>query len=256
MWGLRKLTLALAIGVSCVAGPAASQAPKEITVFAAASLSNALQDVADTFTRKTGTQAKLSFASSSTLAKQIQSGAGAQLFLSADEAWMNYLEQANLIASDTRRSLLGNGLVLVIPADKTLSVEISNDTAWLKQLQRAASRPAIPSTFPLASTRGRPSENLGAWEAVGPRLARADNVRNALVLVERGEAAAGIVYSTDAAASNVKVATAIPESSHDPISYPVALMKDQDKGEARVFYDFLLTPEARVIFEKYGFTVR
>lgn len=257
MWGLRKLTLALAIGVSCVAGPAASQPPKEITVFAAASLSNALQDVADTFTRKTGTQAKLSFASSSTLAKQIQSGAGAQLFLSADEAWMNYLEQANLIASDTRRSLLGNGLVLVIPADKTLSVEISNDTAWLKQLPEGRIATGDPEHVPVGKYARQALENLGAWEAVGPRLARADNVRNALVLVERGEAAAGIVYSTDAAASkNVKVATAIPESSHDPISYPVALMKDQDKGEARVFYDFLLTPEARVIFEKYGFTVR
>jgi len=257
MWALGKLALALVVSVGCVVGTAASQTSKEITVFAAASLTNALQEIADRFTGKTGTQIKLSFASSSTLAKQIESGAGAQLFLSADEAWMGYLEKAGLIADGTRRSLLGNGLVLAIPAEKTLSVEIGNDAVWLKQVPEGRIATGDPDHVPVGKYAKQALANLGAWHAVEPRLARADNVRNALVLVERGEAVAGIVYSTDAAVSKkVKVAATFPESSHDPISYPVALMKDQDKGDARVFYDFLLTPEAREIFEKYGFKVR
>lgn len=254
---LWKLALALVIGIGSVTSPAISQASKGITVFAAASLTNALQDVADRFTGKTGTQVKLSFASSSTLAKQIESGAGAELFLSADEAWMDYLEKRNLLSADSRRPLLGNSLVLVIPAERTLSVEISSGGSWLKQLPEGRIATGDPAHVPVGKYAKQALTNVGAWDAVEPRLARADNVRNALVLVERGEAVAGIVYSTDAAISkNVRVAGAFPESSHAPISYPVALMKEQDKGEARVFYDFLLTPEARAIFEKYGFTVR
>lgn len=254
---LGKLALVLVIASSFVTGPAASQTSKAITVFAAASLTNALQEVADRFTGKTGTQIKLSFASSSTLAKQIESGAGAQLFLSADEAWMDYLETRNLLAADSRRPLLGNGLVLVTPADGTHSVQIGTNASWLEQLPEGRIATGDPAHVPVGKYARQALANAGAWNTVEPRLARADNVRNALVLVERGEAVAGIVYSTDAAVSkNVRVAGTFPEGAHAPISYPVALMKEQDKGEARVFYDFLLTPEARVIFEKYGFTVR
>lgn len=258
MWDMRKLMLALVVSVGCAAAiPAQSQEAQQITVFAAASLTNALEEVATVYAEKNGTRPKLSFASSSILAKQIESGAGAQVYLSADEAWMDYLQTRDLLDADTRKSLLGNGLVLVVPSDKPFTVEITADGSWLKQLPEGRIAVGDPAHVPAGKYAKESLTKLGAWEAAEPRLARADNVRNALVLVERGEAVAGVVYSTDAAISKaVKVAGKFPEDSHKPISYPVALLRDQDKGEARMFYDFLMTPEARAIFVKYGFSVR
>lgn len=258
MRDMRKLLLALLVGVGfSAASPAQGQEPQQITVFAASSLTNAMEDVATAYAGKNGTRPKLSFASSSTLAKQLEAGAGAQVYLSANESWMDYLEERKLLADGTRKSLLGNGLVLIVPSDKPLTVEITADGSWLKQLPEGRIAVGDPAHVPAGKYAKQALTKLGVWDAAEPRFARADNVRNALVLVGRGEAVAGIVYSTDAAITkNVKIAGTFPEDSHPPISYPVALMRDQDKGEARKFYDFLMTPEARAIFVKHGFSVR
>jgi len=237
--------------------PASGQAPREITVFAAASLTNALQEVGEAFAKAGEARVKFSFASSSTLAKQIEAGADAQLFLSADEAWMDYLDTRGLVAAGTRRAILGNRLVLVVPADKPVQVEIKAGSNWLSSLSAGRIATGDPAHVPVGKYAQQALTNLGVWAGVEPRLARADNVRNALVLVERGEAVAGIVYGTDAAVSKqVMVAGMFPESAHDAISYPVALLRPHDQGGARAFYTFLSSPGARAIFTRHGFAIR
>jgi len=254
---LRLLLLGLLIPLLGPAMPASGQSQPEITVFAAASLTNAMQEVADAFTRRNGTNVKLSFASSSTLAKQVEAGAGAQLFMSADQAWMDYLEGRNLLVKGTRRSLLGNRLVVIVPSNKPLRIEISSDRAWLARLPEGRIATGDPAHVPVGMYARQALTALGLWEDVEPRLARADNVRNALVLVERGEAAAGIVYTTDAAISKqVAIAGTFPETSHAPISYPVALLRGGEGDGARALLEFLGSAEARTIFEKHGFSVR
>lgn len=241
--------------------PAKAQKGGDVVVFAAASLSNALQEVCDGFTATSSTGAsgvkvKLSFAASSTLAKQVEAGAGAQLFLSADEAWMNYLAKRDLLEAGSRRAYLGNRLALVVPADRPATVEIAAGKDWLRQLPAGRIATGDPAHVPVGRYAEAALKSLGVWKEVGPRLARADNVRNALVLVERGEAAAGIVYSTDAAVSKkVAVAGLFPESSHEPVTYPIALLKGHGQGNARALYDFILGPAARAIFVKHGFAV-
>jgi len=260
MASLRKLLPGALAAFLLFAAPAVGQkapdASVKTTVFAAASLTNALQEVADTFSKQGNQKVKLSFAASSALAKQIEAGAGAELFLSADEAWMDYVEKLNLLAPNTRRSLLGNQLVVIVPANSPVTLDLSTKD-WLSKLPAGRIATGDPAHVPVGKYAQQALTKLGMWSEVEPRLARADNVRNALVLVERGEAPAGIVYSTDAAASKqVKVAGTFPQTSYDPISYPVALLKGHDQGNARKLYDFLLTPEARVIFTKHGFAVR
>jgi molybdate transport system substrate-binding protein len=246
----------LLIGV-CQSLPAKAQTAGGVTVFAAASLSNALQEVCDAFTVASGVKVKLSFAASSTLAKQIEAGAGAQVFVSADEAWMDFLAKRGLIEEGSRRPLLGNTLVLVVPADQAVQVEIAKGNGWLAKLPSGRIATGDPAHVPAGRYAEDALRKLGVWDEVGPRLARADNVRNALILVERGEAAAGIVYGTDAAVSKkVAVAGLFPESSHDPITYPVALMKGQGQGGPRALYDFMASDTARTTFAKHGFAVR
>jgi molybdate transport system substrate-binding protein len=237
--------------------PASAQPPQEVTVFAAASLTSALQELGGAYAAKTGTRVKFSFAASSTLAKQIEAGAEAHLFLSADAAWMDYLEKRDLLVAGSRRALLGNRLVLVVPADKPLSLTIARDGGWLRALPAGRIAMGDPAHVPVGKYAQQALIALGVWPDVESRLVRADNVRNALVLVERGEAAGGIVYSTDAVNSkHVSVVGAFPERSHDPITYPVALLRSPDQGAAQSFLAFLTTPEAQAIFTKLGFTVR
>jgi molybdate transport system substrate-binding protein len=237
--------------------PAMAQVQRNVTVFAAASLTTALKDIVDAFTADTKTRVKLSFAASSTLARQIESGASADLFISADEAWMDYLEQRGLIDRESRKPLVGNRLVLVVPADRPLQLEIGPDRGWLQRLPAGRIATGDPTHVPVGRYAEQALKKLGVWTEIAPRLARADNVRNALVLVERGEAAAGIVYETDAKVSpRVAVAATVPESAHEPISYPVALVAGRGQAEARSLYSFLFRPEARSIFLKHGFTAR
>jgi molybdate transport system substrate-binding protein len=200
---------------------------------------------------------RLSFASSSTLARQIEEGAPANLFASADEKWMDYLADKKLIAGDTRKDLLGNSLVLIVPSDKPLHVTIAPGFD-LPGLLGPNGRLATgdPKHVPVGIYAEQALKKLGLWDAVAPHLASTEDVRSALLLVERGESPVGIVYGTDAAVSKaVIVAGTFPESSHDPVSYPFAVTKSGDTPDARSLLTFLSGPQARAIFVKRGFTV-
>jgi len=200
---------------------------------------------------------RLSFASSSTLARQIEEGAPANLFASADEKWMDYLADKKLIAGDTRKDLLGNSLVLIVPSDKPVHVTIAPGFD-LPGLLGPNGRLATgdPKHVPVGIYAEQALKKLGLWDAVAPHLASTEDVRSALLLVERGESPVGIVYGTDAAVSKaVIVAGTFPESSHDPVSYPFAVTKSGDTPDARSLLTFLSGPQARAIFVKRGFTV-
>ncbi len=252
---MRRL-LSAAVLLAFVTVPFASHA-QQLTVFAAASLTDVMKNV-DRLWQTDGHPAlRMSFAASSTLARQIEQAAPVNLFASADEQWMDYLAKRGLIAADTRRDLLSNDLVLVMPADKAVQVEIKPGFD-LAALLGAKGRLAVgdPAHVPAGIYAAQALKNLGQWDVAAPRLARSDDVRAALLLVERGEAAAGIVYGTDAAASKaVKVVGTFPANSHSPIAYPFAVVKAGDSPEARALMDFLDGPTARDVFARHGFKV-
>ncbi|HET7880918.1 MAG TPA: molybdate ABC transporter substrate-binding protein [Acetobacteraceae bacterium] len=230
---------------------------QELTVFAAASLTDAMKDISAQWTQDGHPALRMSFGSSSTLARQIEQGAPANLFASADQKWMDYLAEKQLIVADTRKDLLGNDLVLVVAADKPQHVTIGPGFNLLGMLG-ANGRVATgdPAHVPVGIYAEQALRKLGIWDAVSPRLARADDVRSALLLVERGEAPVGIVYATDAAVSKgVMVAGVFPANSHDPVSYPFAVVKSGDTPEARALMTYLAGPQARAIFVKRGFKV-
>jgi molybdate transport system substrate-binding protein len=230
---------------------------QQLTVFAAASLTDAMKDVSVQWTQAGHKALRLSFGSSSTLALQIEQGAPANLFASADQKWMDHLAGKHLIAADTRKDLLGNELVLVVPADHPRQVTIAPGFKLLAMLGPSGRlATGDPAHVPVGIYAEQALKKLGLWEAVAPRLAAAADVRSALLLVERGEAPAGIVYATDAAASNaVMVAGKFPANTHDPIAYPFAVTKTGDTPEARALLTFLSGPQARAIFIKRGFKV-
>jgi molybdate transport system substrate-binding protein len=234
---------------------AAEARAEELTVFAAASLTDAMRDIAPLWQRAGHGLLRLSFASSSTLARQIEQGAPANLFASADERWMDDLAQHDLIAADTRRDLLGNDLVLVVPADRSKQVAIAPGFD-LAALLGPSGRLAVgdPAHVPAGSYAKQALQRLGVWPSVAGRLAPAEDVRAALLLVQRGEAPAGIVYATDAAAaSGLAVAGVFPADSHDPIVYPFAVIRAGDTPEARALLEFLQGDAAREVFAKRGF---
>lgn len=257
---MRGLSLLVAVALSAVM-PLVAQArdrSDEITVFAAASLQNALQSVTGLYQQKTGQTVKFSFAASSALARQIEQGAPASIFASADAQWMDYLQTRNLIAIDSRRSLLGNRLVLVVPAVSTAQVELKPGFD-LAALLGADGRwvTGDPGNVPVGRYAQEALTQLGVWPFAQTRLVRAENVRVALAFVERGEAAAGIVYETDAAISQkVRVAGVFPADSHAPISYPFAIIARNDSPAAREFLRFLASAEARDVWHKFGFSAK
>jgi molybdate transport system substrate-binding protein len=236
--------------------PLAARA-QELTVFAAASLTDAMKDVSAQWAKDGHQPLRLSFGASSTLARQIEQGAPANVFASADEKWMDYLADKKLIVADTRKDLLGNDLVLVVPADKPQHVTIGPGFDLLGLLgPNGRIATGDPAHVPVGLYAEQALKKLGMWDAVQPRLARTDDVRGALLLVERGEAPAGIVYATDAAVSKgVMVAGVFPANSHDPVSYPFAVVKAGDTPEARALMTFLAGPDARAIFDKRSFKV-
>jgi molybdate transport system substrate-binding protein len=228
----------------------------DITVFAAASLKNALDDAARRYETKTGVKVVTSYAASSALAKQIEAGAPADIFFSADFDWMDELQKKNLIEIPSRHTLLGNTLVLIAPKDSTVSLPIEKNFPLLQALGldgklAMASVDSVP-----AGKYGRAALTyLGVWDAVAPRVAQADNVRAALAFVAKGEAPLGIVYGTDANAEPaVRVVGTFPAQSHPEILYPVALLA-RAKAGARQFLEFLLSPEAAPAFEAQGFSI-
>jgi molybdate transport system substrate-binding protein len=253
----RRLILAAfaaAIVIAAAPLPALPQ-EKSIVVFAAASMKNALDDADAAFTAKSGIKVVASYAASSALMKQIEQGAPADVFLSADIKWMDYGAQRNLIKTDTRFNLLGNRLVLIAPKDSKLnnvSIAPGFDLAALAGSGRIAVGDvrAVPAGLYAKAAL----EKLGAWPAVEAKLAMAENVRAALVLVARGEAPLGIVYGTDAKIEpGVKIVGVFPEDSHPPIIYPVALTTNA-KPDAAQYLAFLRTQAAKSIFERYGFS--
>ena len=247
-----RLLLLLCLLLASVAARA-----QELTVFAAASLTDAMKDISTQWAKGGHQPLRMSFGSSSTLARQIEQGAPVNLFASADEKWMDYLADRKLIVADTRKNLLGNELVLVVPANKPQHVTIGPGFDLLGMLGtngRVAT--GDPAHVPVGIYAEQALRKLGIWDAVAPRLARTDDVRAALLLVERGEAPAGIVYSTDAAVSKaVMIAGTFPANSHDPVAYPFAVTKSGDTPGARALMTFLAGPDARAIFIERGFQV-
>ena len=242
---------------ACVLLASFAARAQELTVFAAASLTDAMKDVSALWEKAGHQPLRMSFGSSSTLARQIEQAAPVNLFASADQKWMDYLAEKNLIATDTRKDLLGNDLVLVVPADKPQHVTIGRGFDLLGLLgPNGRLATGDPAHVPVGIYAEQALRKLGLWDSVAPRLARTDDVRAALLLVERGEAPAGIVYATDAAVSKaVMVAGTFPADSHDPVSYPFAVIKAGDTPQARGLMTFLAGPEARAVFVQRGFKV-
>lgn len=226
-----------------------------ITVYAAASMKNAIDDINAAFTKATGIKAVASLAASSALAKQIEQGAPADVFASADLEWMDYVANKNLIKKDTRTNLLGNKLVLIAPKDSKLSdVKIGQGFDIAKLAGDGRIAVADVRAVPAGKYAKAALEKLGGWAAAEPKLAAAENVRAALALVGRGEAPLGIVYETDAKVDpNVKIVGRFPDGSHPAIVYPVALTANA-KPEAAKYLAFLRSATALVFFERYGFT--
>jgi len=249
------LGLVLAVAAAPLS-PARAQAGG-LVIFAAASLKNALDEIAAAWTRETGTPApKISYAASSALAKQIEQGAPAALFISADTDWMDYVEKKSLLKNDTRVNLLGNKIVLITAKDSSVSIDIKPGFDLATAVGSGKLAMANVDAVPAGKYGKAALEKLGAWNGVKDKIAQAENVRAALLLVARGEAPFGIVYSTDAAAEpNVKIVSIFPADSYPPVVYPAAETKESRTADARVFLDYLKSSKARTAFEKRGFTV-
>lgn len=233
----------------------AAAEPRPVTVFGAASLTNALQEVGDGYTRLTSIPIKFSFAASSALARQIESGAPADVFVSADEDWMDYLQTRQLIQPATRRDLLGNRLVLIAPADSLLELKIAPGFALAATLGKQRLATGDPDAVPVGRYAREALTKLAVWDSVADRLVRADSVRSALAFVDRGEAALGIVYETDALIDpGVRVVDVFPDATHAPIAYPVALTTGASP-DALQFLAYLRSPAADLVFRHYGFTL-
>ncbi|WNN45693.1 MULTISPECIES: molybdate ABC transporter substrate-binding protein [Winslowiella] len=233
-------------------------ADNTITVFAAASLTNALEDIATQYQQGKPVKIVSSFASSSTLARQIEQGAPADLFISADQQWMDYAIDKHSVDKQTRYTLLGNELVLIAPtASQPQPVDISKTTDWKSLLKGQRLAVGDPDHVPAGIYAKEALQNLGAWETLSPVMARANNVRAALALVERDETPYGIVYGSDAVASKkVKVVGIFPADSHKPVEYPMAIVSQHPSAAVSAFFQYLKSPEAAVIFKRYGFAPR
>ncbi|MBX6322029.1 MAG: molybdate ABC transporter substrate-binding protein [Rhodospirillaceae bacterium] len=251
----RLIAAGLAVSVALALAVPASAA--DVLVFAAASLKNALDAAAAQYAKDSGKTIKASYAASPALAKQIENGAPADIFISADEDWMDYLAGTGLVEPDSRFDLLGNHLVLVAARDSAATATIAPDFP-LADLLGNDGRLAMadPSSVPAGKYGRAALETLGVWSSVEGRLATAENVRAALALVSKGEAPIGIVYQTDAAADpGVKVIGVFPDDSHPPIRYPVALIKASTNPDAAAVLDYLKSPTAQAIFTRHGFVV-
>jgi molybdate transport system substrate-binding protein len=235
---------------------AAGAQAADLTVFAAASLSTALPEIASAYQRETGKTVKFSFAASSILARQIEASPGADLFISADTDWMDYLDNRGLVHHATRKNLLATHLVLIAPVSSPVALKIAPHFDILGALKGGRLAVADPDSVPAGKYAKSALTSLGVWNSVVDHLAQAENVRVALAYVARGETPLGIVYTTDALAdARVKIVDTFPDKTHAPIVYPAALTKDAGPG-AKEFLDYLSGPQARAIFTKYGFEFR
>jgi molybdate transport system substrate-binding protein len=253
----RRLLLKLVVAAFAalpLALPAA--AADKVTVFAAASMKNALDAANAEWQKETGNETTVSYAASSALAKQIEAAAPADLFISADLAWMDYVAERKLIREDTRSNLLGNRIVLIAPKDKAEKVEIKEGFDLAGLIGDGKLAMGAVDSVPAGKYGKAALEKLGIWSSVEGKVAGAESVRAALALVSRGEAPYGIVYQTDAAADpGVAIVGAFPEDSHPPIIYPVAILADSKSPAASAYLDFLKSDKAAPFFTEQGFTV-
>jgi molybdate transport system substrate-binding protein len=264
---LTLLTIAVAVAAAVAFSPGAGKAEtpaaapgtardKPVVVFAAASMKTALDAIAAAWTANTGKTASIAYASSAVLAKQIEQGAPADIFISADLKWMDTLEKAKLIRAGTRRKLLGNKLVLIEPADANATLEIAKGFDLAGATGDGKIAVCTLDSCPGGIYAKEALESLGVFANVEAKLAQADNIRNALNLVARGEAKFGIVYATDAKAeSKVKVVGTFPASSHSPIVCPVALVEASENPDAAFFLAYLTSQAAIKIFTEQGFDI-
>lgn len=233
-----------------------ARAEDKITVFAAASLKNALDAVSTEWKAASGNEAVISYAASSALAKQIEQGAPADVFISADLDWMAYLSDKGLTKKDTETKLLGNRIVLVAAADSKVEANLAAGFDLAGLLGNGRLSMANVESVPAGKYGKASLEALGMWDGVKDKLAQAENVRAALALVSTGEAPLGIVYETDAAADpKVRIVAAFPDGSHPPIVYPAAVLADSKNAASADFLAYLQSDKARGLFEAQGFTV-
>lgn len=245
------LAALLCSGSACAAEPA----PRPVTVFAAASLTNVLDELGKEFTRTTSVPVRLSFASSSILARQIEAGARADVFFPADQEWMDYLERGSRIEKSSRRNVVGNRLVLIAPRASEVQLAIEPGFPLVAALGNGRLATGDPDSVPVGRYARAALTSLGVWKGVTDRLVRAEDVRHALMFVARGEAPLGIVYATDARLDDrVRIVGTFPTGSHPPITYPMALTP-RAGPDAERFVQFVLGDAGRAAFERAGFTV-
>ena len=256
---MRMLTRASVLAgllASALLGGVPARAAEAPTVFAAASLKNALDEIAGSYAKEGKPAPRISYAASNTLAKQIEQGAPADLFFSADLDWMDYLARKDLIRPETRVSLLANSIVLIAPQDSKAAVTMGPGLDLAAALGQGRLAMGNVEAVPAGKYGKAALEKLGGWTGVKDKVAQAESVRAALLLVSRGEAPLGIVYATDAAAdANVRIVATFPADSHPPIVYPVALTRDSASPDAAGLLAYLRGPAAKAAFEKQGFTV-
>ncbi|HUK11103.1 MAG TPA: molybdate ABC transporter substrate-binding protein [Stellaceae bacterium] len=251
----RRFIAASAVAVAMVIANASAAFASDLIIFAAASLKNALDEAVVAYQAEGGEKTAISYAASSALARQIESGAPADLFISADLDWADYLQKRNLLKADTRVDLLSNRLVMIAPAASKLTVEIKPDFPLASLLGDERMAMADPAAVPAGKYGKAALEKLGVWSSVEGKIAPAEDVRAALAFVSRGEAALGIVYATDAAVDKgVKIVAVFPPDSYPRIVYPAAITRDSENPKAAALLAFLQSNQARVIFEKWGFT--
>ncbi len=248
-----RVMAATVVGVGLLVSAPAAMA-QDVLVLAAASTKNAVEKLAGQFKAKTGMTVTTSFAASSALAKQIENGAPADLFISADLDWMDYLQKKDLIKIDSRVNLLGNDLVVIAPKGSTVKPDLSAGGNLAGQIGDGRLATGDPSNVPVGKYAKAALEKLGQWAAVEPKLARADNVRAALALVSRGEAPLGIVYGTDAAVDpGVTVVGTFPQDSYPAIVYPAAIIATSKNGYATAFLEYVKSAEGMAVFREFGF---
>jgi molybdate transport system substrate-binding protein len=253
---VRLMIIGVALVIAAPWNVAAHAQGRDLLVFGAASLKNALDDANAQYQRDAGHKIVVSYGASSALAKQIENGAPADIFISADLDWMDYVAEHKLIKPETRFNLLGNKLVLIAPADSSVNLAIAPNFALAQALGNGRLAMADPAAVPAGKYGKAALEALGVWSSVSSKIAPAQDVRATLLLVSRGEAPLGIVYQTDAAADKgVKIVGAFPESSHPPIIYPIAVTMASTNPDAAAYIGFLKSPSAKPAFEKQGFVV-
>lgn len=233
----------------------ASAQSEQITIFAAASLTNAISEISEEYQQQYNDKIITSFAASSVLARQIEKGAPVDIYISADQQWMDFLQEKQLIENKTRKTILGNTLVVVtFQGSNQTDFDITKNTDWISLLKKDRLAMGDPEHVPIGIYAKEALINLGTWGQVEDKLARTDNVRSTLLLVERQEVPLGVVFKSDSVVSDkVRIVATFPASSHKAVEYPLAIVKEHNTPAVMSFYNFLQGDKAKAIFNKYGF---